>query len=78
MGSEDISVVELEDSGDQQGARRREGWVPDSSQEFSSKYWMTSLEDKWGGGDFERKLKPSEFDMTVGQMDEMSVIELEI
>lgn len=43
MGSEAISVVELEGSGDQQGARRRDGWVPDSSQVFSSKYWMTSL-----------------------------------
>ena len=43
MGSEAISVVELEGSGDQQGARRRKGWVPDSSQIFSSKYWMTSL-----------------------------------
>ena len=36
------------------------------------------IEDKQGGDDFERKLNPSEFEMTMGQMDAVFGIELEI
>lgn len=79
LDSEAISVVELKGSGDQHGAMRGEGWVPDPSQVSSSEDWMLSpLEDKQEGGDSEGTLNPPEFEMTVGHTNEIFGLDLEI